>query len=395
MGHEALFVKDEKKSDTLRLTVKITDHSAPVFNGGGGKINDVLKSQRGGQNCRGPRRKCQGKKGHCQRNTACGFPFLFGMGAELDWNALLQDVLAHPSFAALLRAVADVLETAKATAHGLSPCALLKNLWRKKECHDLVQWLKSRVPELAPMLMMFDTMIQHQQQAATSSEDADSSAFEEQRRFVEVDDQQSQNRPALPTFNLEDILQHVNVSEIGQHIENFQQLFGNRSNHPSCFDRSQTSPNVNGALDGDVNLQAAIQRSLSKESNETGKTEEKELETAQDRDMTVTADAKETGETTNAAETEPKTQDRGDIFCSATPSAVVENNNNAAAKSDVVTQDVEVKSSAPFEKEIQMLRSMGFHDEEAIQAALRATDATADTQDPSVNVQYALQRLFQ
>merc|ERR1711998_401487 len=51
--------------------------------------------------------------------------------------------------------------------------------------------------------------------------------------------------------------------------------------------------------------------------------------------------------------------------------------------------------TVPFEKEIQMLQSMGFYDVEEIRTALRATDGTADTHNPSLNVQYALQRLLQ
>jgi hypothetical protein len=66
-----------------------------------------------------------------------------------EWQTVLQKMLANPQFAAFLRKFASALDE---TQKPVDIKGLMKQLWHTKEMIDLVGWLQSRAPELAPVL---------------------------------------------------------------------------------------------------------------------------------------------------------------------------------------------------------------------------------------------------
>merc|ERR1711966_20489 len=141
-----------------------------------------------------------------------------------------------------------------------------------------------------------------------------------------------------PQFNFEDVLQHART---------FQLLFGGRP----CNSRPDGMP------DEDVSLQTAIQSSL--------------------RPHSKTAEETATGlkaEAVGAEATNIPTSKEHAPFLS-----------NGDALAAVKAPASEVPGQALHEAEALQLQSMGFHDLEALRAALQSTDG---------NVQYALSRLL-
>lgn len=352
---EALLVKDEKNSDTLRLTVKAVAEAAPPIaapapaaNCQDGSNSKEKTRPTHGSSSSDRRRGCrEWRRWGCQQRpppaSACGFPPLFsgmaGRGFPLPpatmvdflaanacggkGKALLEDVLAHSSFAALLRAAADVLETVKSATSAFSIRELGTTLWHLQECQELVQWLKTRAPELAPMLVLLGGLVQPQTPAVPPGNASPGS---------------SKSPATPPQFNFEDLLQHAG---------NFQQLFGGRP----CNSRSDEMP------DEDVSLQTAIQSSL--------------------RPHSKTAEETATGLKAEAVGAEATNVPAGKEHASSL--------SNGAALAAVQAPASEVPGQALHEAETLQLQSMGFHDLEAVRAALQSTDG---------NVQYALSRLL-
>jgi hypothetical protein len=434
--HEALLVKDEKNSDTLRLTVKALAEAAPsvATPAPADKRQDGSNNEEGTRPAHGSsssssdrRRGCrEWRRWGCQKQrpppaSACGFPpFFSGVGGgcfpfppaatveSLSTSACdgkgkdrLGDILAHSSFPALLRAAADVLEAAKSAASTVSTRELATTLWRRQECQDLVQWLQTHAPELAPLLALLRGALQPQPSDSSSSgsssepssehasqtvhhgvvcDGCDQSPLqgrrfkldghdfdlceadfaklspEEKRRFAEVDSSRNrQQGPAKPPqFNFEDILQHAGT---------FQHLFGGGRSQRSRRGSTDEVP------DEDASLQAAIHRSLlhphSKRADETG-----------------------TG--LKAEETNAEAPVKAAEMNTEAPNVTMEERASSLSKTANVLAAteppaLEVADKVLHEAEILQLREMGFHDMEAVRAALQSTDG---------NVQYALARLL-
>jgi hypothetical protein len=66
------------------------------------------------------------------------------------WQTIYQELLANPQFAGLLRRFASILDDAK---EALNVTSIVKQLWKTQEVQDLVQWLATKAPELAPLLV--------------------------------------------------------------------------------------------------------------------------------------------------------------------------------------------------------------------------------------------------
>jgi hypothetical protein len=404
---EAFLTKDEKNSDTLRLSVKLE----PGTGTGSRKCTPDTAGSSLPRRChnwcsdRTPQRKAQ----RCQRRPATGgaasiFSLLFGNDDALPFPPLqaldllaaerlkcesspdfFQDLLAQPRLVAFLRTAADALDTNNKAggAEGSDPCELARKLWLDKDCRYLVQWLKERAPEMSPILAIFDGAMKSPRAPTRATQAAETEA----------------NDSGLPL-----IWEAVgDFDDVSRHLVDFDSLFATspfcaawRSCRPRPHTASARASEQNPEPKEDVHLQAAIERSLSN-------TPSQEEEGTPDHRPKV-KDENENGEAAaveGSIEQRPHSPLPVELFAThagAAPAVEGSIAQRAPAPRPVETSATDAnaentnenRNPAPhtkglYETEIEQLRSMGFNDDEAIRTALNATEG---------NVEYALWRLL-
>lgn len=382
---EAFLVKDEKKSDTLRLSVKLVEPGTRTPDTAGSRFPPRCHNWR---SKRAPQHKAQ----RCQRRPAArGMPSIFSLLFDNDdvfpfpplqaldrlaaerlecgssSPAFFKDLLAQPRLVALLRTAADVLDTNnKAGAERSEPHELARKLWLDKNCQYLVQWLKERAPEVSPILTILDGAMKSPQTPAraTQAETQHNDLNDGSRDPVDFDTLLAAFSPFCASW---------------------------RSCGPRPHTVSARASEQNPEPKEDVNLQAAIERSLSNTP-------------AQDGRGTPDHRPKERDENGEAAAVEsiaqrphsPLPVDTSPMTDTSEAAAVERTAQRAPAPRPVETSATdanaetnESRNPAPHkglhDTEIEQLRSMGFNDDDAIRAALNAAGG---------NVEYALWRLL-
>ena len=342
---EALLMKDETRSDTLRLSVKVVPcpHTSPNFSCNPGSAGDLRQHSSVGPSsnsstCCPNRRQIlrQHKRSGCQRR-----PVTREDGTIVPFF-IEHSVLPHHPWH-----ICDMF-TIKSLEHDNS--TLIEELFAQ--------------PLLAALLQTtaVDAQAPASNTAKTERSDSDFNVILEAFRDFE---------------------------DISQRLRGFDSLFGS----PFCASRRvceskaglERSPEPKPAeftpsdpKKEDVELQAAIENSLSKtnasESATPGPAPKAEHENDNDEVTAVQSTAPSMA--SNA---------KGGSTAQTAPVVPPLEGSPAEAKADTCERLHSEAAKGPYESEIEQLKSMGFYDIEAVSAALRATDG---------NVEYALWRLI-
>jgi len=110
-------------------------------------------------------------------NFGGNFPFVMLDVFDDKWQTVYKEMLANPQFAGLLRKFASILDDAN--THKSDVQTMMKQLWDSNEVQDMLQWLKTKAPELAPLMAWlencFVATFQTEDDATTSSSTSSSS----------------------------------------------------------------------------------------------------------------------------------------------------------------------------------------------------------------------------